>query len=294
MKLFKKNIDNQIAFNKGKNLFHDEAHRSLKLIPETLLAIDKINEIDKESENILVDYVTDKALQEFCRINQYYTFNKQAKKDLREIYVELFSRIKDNGNSLNSISEKHFENLIKWLKKTNSFGEEIYATANDIIEPVACSEYTPELQIEILQIQMKQLLEPVLDIGCGKTGNLVMYFRQNGIEAFGFDRFAFNHPLLFNSDWIEFEFGIEKWGTITSNLGFSNHFTHHHLRNDGNYIEYAKKYMEILNSLKKGGAFHYAPNLPFIEQYLDPLKFKLTVIEIGECNFKSVKIERLI
>ena len=51
--------------------------------------------------------------------------------------------------------------------------------------------------------------------------------------------------------------------------------------------------MEILNSLKIGGSFHYAPDLPFIEQYLDIGKFKVTKRNIWEENFRSVKIKRL-
>lgn len=62
---------------------------------------------------------------------------------------------------------------------------------------------------------------------------------------------------------------MKKWGTIVSNLGFSNHFNHHNLREDGNFIKYAKTYMNILYSLKPGECFHYAPDLPFIEKYLD-------------------------
>lgn len=124
-------------------------------------------------------------------------------------------------------------------------------------------------------------------------GNLVLYLRQKGIEAYGFDRFAYNNSFLTNSDWFEYKFEKEKWGTITSNLGFSNHFQHHHFRNDGKFVDYAKKYMDILNSLKIGGGFHYAPDLPFIEQYLDLDKYKLKKKNVCDYKFKSMKIERL-
>jgi hypothetical protein len=70
-------------------------------------------------------------------------------------------------------------------------------------------------------------------------------------------------------------------GTITSNLGFSNHFNHHHLRKDGHFIEYAKTFMDILNSLKIGGSFYYAPDLPFIEKYLDRVKYRIKTHNIG-------------
>lgn len=286
-------IAQQFEFNQGKNLFYSQIVNSLKFSPETLNAIDTIGSIDSEAEDFLIDYLTDRALQEFCRINQYYTFEKQDKLNLRSLYVDLFTQLKKPRNSIDSIAEKHYQNLVKWLHQTNSFAEKIYSSKSEIIESVACSEYSPALQIQILKIDLVQIEEPVLDIGCGKEGNLVLYLRERGIEAYGFDRFAYGNSVLFNSDWFEYKFEREKWGTVISNLGFSNHFQHHHLRNDGNFIDYAQKYMEILRSLKIGGKFHYAPDLPFIEHYLDKEKYQLTKHRIENYEFHSSTIERL-
>jgi hypothetical protein len=293
MKIDKDKIDTQFEFNRGKNLFYNGILNSLRFSPETLNAIEKINFVDSDSENLLIDYMTDRAIQEFCKINQYYTFDKQAQLVLRNLYVELFTNLKKRETSVASIAEKHYDSLLKWLKETNSFAEKIYTAKGAMIPPVACSEYSPELQIGILQIDIDQISEPVLDIGCGKHGKLVLWLRQKHIDAFGFDRFAFENPFLRNSDWFEYKFENDKWGTITSNLGFSNHFQHHHFRNDGNYLNYARKYMEILNSLKTGGCFHYAPDLPFVEQYLDKDKYHLTNRNIGGYEFKSTVIKRL-
>ena len=46
---------------------------------------------------------------------------------------------------------------------------------------LSAPEYSPGLQIEILQIETTQLKEPVLDIGCGKQGNLVNYLCENAL-----------------------------------------------------------------------------------------------------------------
>jgi hypothetical protein len=194
---------------------------------------------------------------------------------------------------MDTISKNHYHKLTRWLQETNSFAEKIYFSKDEIIEAVACSEYSPDLQIEILQIDISQIIEPVLDIGCGIDGKLVKYFRENGIEAFGFDRFAEDSEFLKNIDWFEFDFGSAHWGTICSNLGFSNHFQHHNLRDDGNFVDYAKIYMDILNSLKVGGSFHYAPGLPFIEKYLDKKKFGIVKMNFGKQGFQSVKITKL-
>lgn len=293
MKDYKDSIEKQFRFNKDKNLFNSGIRNSLRFSPETLAVLGKTDLTDSGSEDLLVDYLTDRAIQEFCRVNQYYTFDKQARSELRSIYSDLFANIKSHQSSIDAIAENHYDNLIKWLQETNSFAEKIYNSKGENIDPVVCAEYSPALQIEILQLDVDNLTEPVLDIGCGEKGNLVLFLRQMGVEAFGFDRFAFSDTFLCNSDWFEYTFEKQRWGTITSNLAFSNHFQHHHFRNDGSYIDYAGKFMEILNSLKSGGCFHYAPDLPFIEQFLDKEKYQLTKRSIGDYEYKSTIIKRL-
>ncbi len=286
-------IDRQIEFNQGKNLFLDDHDSRLQFVDETIKAIANISEFDDDAVSILINYTTDKAIEEFLRINQYYTFNSQAKNELKEIYRALFSSIKSGKDPIETISENHYLNLRQWLITTNPFAAKVYSNANAEISPVACSEYSPDLQMKILRIECKSLLQPVLDIGCGRLGNLVKYLSESGIETYGIDRFSFTENNLTNSDWLEYNYGIEKWGTIISNLGFSNHFKHHHLREDGNYIEYGKKYMDILKSLKIGGRFHYAPDLPFIEQYLDRSHYSIEKNTIGEYDFQTTIITRL-
>ena len=276
-------IENQLAFNAGKNLFYEEAISSLAFTPETLSVIERFGEIVITTENLLIDYLTSRVLQEFCRVNQYYSFDKQHRKDLRDIYIDLFSTIRNPETNCELTAKNHYSNLKKWLLKANSFAGKIYVPKDEYVEPVACHEYSAELQIEILRIDTDKITGPVLDIGCGEKGNLVRHLRGRGIEAYGCDRFAEESPFLTRHDWFEFVYGMDKWGTITSNLGFSNHFNHNHLRNDGHFIEYAKTYMDILNSLKIGGSFHYAPGLPFIEKYLDRSRFRSEM----RCAFTS-------
>lgn len=293
MRTFHKNIDQQLKFNQGKNLFHTKIIDSLKFSQQTLDAIGKMETIDAASKITLIDYITNSVIGEFCRINQYYTFDKEAKELLRKLYSNLFDKIKTGHILMPLITQQHYEGLIQWLKQTNPSAESIYTAEGTVVIPVACSEYTADLQTEILQIDIRKLQEPVLDIGCGKEGNLVFHLREKGIEAFGFDRFAGENTELFLADWMEYSYEKNQWGTIISNLGFSNHFRHHHLKNDGNFLDYAKKYMEILNALQIGGTFHYAPDLPFIELYLDSNKYKVTHQDIGEHGFRSSKIRRL-
>lgn len=293
MKNFQDSIDKQFEFNQGRNLFYKGILASLRFSPETLKTIEDIKGIDPTSESVLIDYLTDRAIQAFCKMNQYYTFDDQARVSLKNIYTHLFARLKKQDSSVEAIAQTHYRHLIEWITTTNPFAERIYNSQGDVVEPVACSEYSADLQMKILRIDIAQMQQPVLDIGCGEQGNLVLFLRQKGIEAYGFDRFAFDNSYLSHSDWFEYNFGKDKWGTITSNLGFSNHFHHHHVRDDGNYIAYAKKYMGILHALKVGGSFHYAPDLPFVEQYLDKDKYQLAKHRIGNYEFRTSIIRRM-
>lgn len=292
MDRFIENIDNQIEFNKGKNIFLDNLE-IFKFANETVKAISNIDRLNPDSKQSLIDYATDKAIEEFCRVNQYYSFDLKAKNNLRKIYSDLFENFQTKTNSIENISKKHYEKLKKWLKETNPFAENIYKNDNEKVNPVACSEYTPKLQINILQIDIEHLIQPVLDIGCGSNGQLVNYLKNQGIEVCGIDRFKFTTSNLVTADWLEYDYGKEQWGTIVSNLGFSNHFNHHNLREDGNYIAYSKTYMNILHSLKIGGFFHYAPDLPFIEKYIDNNQFDLRKYVINEYDFKTTVINKL-
>jgi hypothetical protein len=290
---FKKSIDKQIASNQGKNLFPEGATQTLQFIQGTKNAIETAGDFPEEQVNVLIDYATDKALQEFCRVNQYYTFNSGSRQLLRDKYAELFLNIRNKKVSAESIREIHFRNLQKWLQQTNPFAEKLYLLIEEELKPVPCAEYSAAFQLEILQLDLSRIPEPVLDIGCGRQGNLVKYLRGEGIEAVGFDRLPDDLTYLTSADWSEYDYGTSKWGTIISNLGFSNHFHHHHVREDGDFLKYAKTYMEILRSLKPGGCFHYAPDLPFIEVYLSSDLYQLSNQSIVKESFKSTKVKRL-
>ncbi len=293
MNHLQESIDKQIRSNRGKNLFFIGKDRPLEFTGETIRAILKMGKPDPESNEMLVDYATDKAIQEFLRVNQFFSIGEEARKALRTIYVDLFDKLTVGEIAVGQIEESHYHNLKQWLRQTNPFAEKIVNPESESVPVVTCAEYSPVLQMEILQLDTVQLTGPLLDIGCGKQGELVGHLREHGIEAYGIDRFPASNPHLLNADWLEFDYGVEKWGTMTSNNGFSNHFNHHHLRTDGNFLGYARKYAEILNALIIGGCFHYAPGLPFIERYLDPHRFQLNKKDIGNTNLYSVIIKRL-
>lgn len=295
MEKLKKYIDIQLAHNRGKNLFYGNIDLSLGFVNEISQFLNRLPDSDTRQEEELIDYITDSVLRELCLVNQFYGFGKAGRKRLRVIYSDLLNDLRRyneaNGMAyLKDISDLHYSRLQQLVADTNSFATEIYSQDEENTGSVPCSEYSPELQVNLFRLDIEKLAGPLLDIGCGKMANLVTYLRDNGVEAFGIDRFARDIPFCENADWLEFDYGTNRWGTIISNLGFSNHFMNHHLRKDGNWVEYSTKYMEILGSLKPGGSFYYSPGLPFIESYLDKEKYHVTEFETGIYDFRAVSI----
>lgn len=280
-------IDYQISLHRGINLFHNS--------PELLTFSDCIckqvhNTVPGHIDEIL-EYITNQVLEEFYRVNQYYHFDKTAKVNLKKMYRNLYYEMRKGKQPEEKLARQHARNLQNWLTTFNSFACKVYPHKQPTVEAVACFEYEPELQLDLLRIDLSQIVEPVLDIGCGEQANLVQYLRSKGICAFGIERLSSECPYVENADWLDYQFEAYRWGTIISNLGFSNHFNHHHLRSDGDYMGYAKKYMEILHSLKAYGSFYYAPGLPFIEEFLDKREYKVTEFDLAGMDYKAVRVD---
>ncbi len=289
---YKHIIDSQIKHNRSKNLLCKSIKSVLSFAPETIANMSLMRIINDQNQELVINYTVQKVLQEFCRINQYLSFNDQDKKSLSSCYSWLFHKVRENKESPQALSEKHYQNVRDWLIKSNPFVQELYSNQGRCLEAVCCSEYNADLQIKLLHIDLNLLPEPILDIGCGEKGLLVHFLREKGLEAYGIDRFSYNLDFIQNANWLEYDYGKNRWGTIISNLGFSNHFYHNHLRKDGDYVSYAKKYISILYSLKPGGLFHYAPALPFIEQFLDDKEYQVSNFEIEDLKCQSTVIRR--
>lgn len=172
--------------------------------------------------------------------------------------------------------KNHFKDLSRNISRFFDRENGWQVQKNIILKQVVCSEYSPEFQLNLLGLDVKNLLQPFLDLGCGKNGTLVKYLRGLGIQSIGVDRLVKEETGLKEADWFDVNFIPETWGTIISHMAFSHHFVFHHRYKRGKPREYAKLYMQILESLKPGGSFIYSPSLPFIEQFLPPDQFSVS------------------
>lgn len=137
-----------------------------------------------------------------------------------------------------------------------------------------CRECSAELQIALLGLDQEPIAQPVLDLGCGEGATLVRFLRQRGVAAFGVDAFGpTGESFLIGADWLDLPLGRARWGTVLSHLAFSHHLGHHLLTGDDALAVYAARYRQMLESLRPGGRFVYAPALPWLEQLLPRERF---------------------
>jgi hypothetical protein len=209
--------------------------------------------------------------------NQFIRLNEQDEGNLEKIYqayllalklvLQMDIPMKQMQERLEKVIWVHFGNLRDHLARFLD-ARDGGLDGNAIFNRVVCRQYSPEFQLHILGIELGQIQTPVLDLGCGKDGVLVVYLNAHGVPAYGVDRMVTVSERLIASDWLEYSIGNGDWGTILSHMAFSNHFIFQHLYKNGKPEPYAYRYMEILRGLKPGGAFYYAPGLPFMESAL--------------------------
>ena len=149
---------------------------------------------------------------------------------------------------------------------------------------VTSATYSPELQLRILGLSIDALSEPILDVGCGADAALVRHLRAAGKNARGVDREC-PPDAGDRADWLAYDYGAAKWGTIVSHLGFSLHFMHQEMKSSDLAFDYGKTYMRILRSIAKGGTFAYVPGLPFIEPMLPASEFEVKRIPLARDLF---------
>jgi hypothetical protein len=292
-----RSVDHQIQGNKGKNLYYLNRDALFSFSHTNTLLSNK-HELakllsDQSLLEAILDYTVSKVLQTFFHTNQYITVNDRDKYLLRKIYHKLITELSDPTVSLTELSSRHYNRLATWLSYTNPHIEKLNPVSEKSVNGVVCAEYSAALQLSLLDIHPDKLPEPILDIGCGEHAHLASFLHENHLNVLGIDRLlSKKENWLIEISWFDYKFKPESWGTIISNLSFSSHFLNNHLRADGLFIEYAQKYMEILKSLKKGGSFHYAPSLPFIEEHLDKKCYQVNRTTIDK-DYQRTIITRL-
>jgi hypothetical protein len=203
-------------------------------------------------------------------INQFIHISEEQQKEAVSIYRRSWEMMKTTDDLEAVLYDFHYPRLSDWLAKLYPSHFTRVLQHQTGLNKIVCQEYSPELQSQILRLNVGNLLPPVLDIGCGQNGYLVRHLRKQQVPAFGFDRLqASSETFLSKADWFEFDYGDGQWGTIISNAALSNHVGFAASHDPSLLATYQDLLPAILNSLKPDGSFVYAPGMPKLEAMID-------------------------
>ena len=214
--------------------------------------------------------VIEGMLEALYEVNQYIHVDERQKTELAGIYLSTWQAVQAGDDIPTTLKVVHYPRLKEWLGRLypSHFLKPLQETRK--IGTVVCEEYSAQLQMDIFHLDFAEILQPVLDVGCGKEARLVRHLREHGVDIYGLDRMtATNMDYVCQSDWFDYPYREKGWGTILSNMAFSNHLTYAYRNHMPDFEKYLATYQQILAAILPGGSFIYAPRLPFIEQRLD-------------------------
>jgi len=271
-------LNRQMDGNRNLNLLHGGTVALYRIDPAFLAAVEELScGTDgpvRGAPTDLIPIAVDLFIDRLYRKNQFLQVDRGKRERLEGIYAATWSAIRESGDIEGTLRSLHYPALMRWTADAypESFRAPL-ASAREIGE-IPCAEYSARLQGRLFRIGPEEWLEPVLDIGCGRSAFLVRHLRSMGLEAVGIDRVAEpGSPFLARADWFSYGYGKDRWGTVTANMSFSNHFRYAQRYEKDAVGRYAAVYGAILDSLKPGGVFLYAPGLPLLEEGLDVAEY---------------------
>ena len=293
----RKALQRQLKLNEGKNLLHPEGAQLLDMDGTFLAALEELVLGDRTSfTNETIGAIAADAAASFVgkiySLNQYIQVDNDSKESLKEIYVQTWQKTVETNEVESTIREHHYPKIV-------SFVAERYppALTNGLrllrqLGRVPASEYSAELQLRLLGLDIEKIIDPLLDIGCGTNANLVKFLRSQDLEAYGIDRSVKStEDYLLETDWFEYDYGSNKWGTIVSNLSFANHLVYAQRYEADKVTKYLDTFFKILDSLRKDGIFAFAPAVELLANQIDLSKYKMELWEISSVA-KGMRVTR--
>jgi hypothetical protein len=248
-----------------------------------------------EKTEALAGAIYDWFIRECVSRDQYLEIPEAAYREIFALYRNLVARLRSLANddtsegAVTRVVREHRLALISVIRGISGTPR-----AKGSILP--CAEYTAEFQLAILRIEPTRTLGPFLDIGCGEGAALVATMRASGVDAMGIDQYCGSPDgSVLRANWLEFSYRADYWGTIVSHMAFSNHFSRALTTDPELAALYRSVYLEILDSLKPGGSFRYAPALRREEAALDRARFSVERMGNipGEGDLDTVIVTRL-
>jgi hypothetical protein len=271
-------LHRQLGLNSETNLLHPEVARQLQIEPTFLTALEEVLAAPKQQVQAqeLAELAATALIERVFSINQFIQVSRADRESLISIYLTTWQKILETRDIENNLRDFHYPLLAEWIGKLYPGSFKAALASHSKIGKVVCQSYSVELQIDLLNLEITSLKQPVMDIGCGKEALLVEYLRGKGIEAFGLDRSLHEKKdYLIEGDWLNHAFEGNRWGTVLSHMALTNHFAYAKKFDSDRALRYMTKYGEVLNSLQLKGSFVYAPGAIALELTVDRNKFSV-------------------
>ena len=293
-----KPLQKQLDLNERKNLLHAGVAQLLEVEPTFLAALEELlsSPTDAMPANTL-EAVCAKAADSFIAkihsLNQYIQIDRYAKDRLKAIYKESWQKLVETKEVESTLRTHHYPRIKSFIESLypNSLAGQLQSAPQ--LGRVCRSQYSADLQTRLLRLDLGKLRTPILDIGCGQDANLVHFLRSKDLEAYGIDR-SVKVPTDFLSmtDWFEYEYGRNKWGTIVSNLAISNHLKYAQVYDAGRIPAYLKTFQDIINSLALDGTLTIAPAVDLMKKLADRRSYATEEWEMSSVA-KVLRITRI-
>lgn len=292
-----KALKRQIDANARKNMLYAELGQTMEIDPDFLAALEELLASDEDALTgpalrDAISAASSMVLQRLYSINQFIRVDEQNLRRLESIYLRTWRRIVETRDIQSALMDHHYPELASWIASLYPRSFLRYLRASPAIGHVVCEEYSARTQMKVLRLDAHALKQPIIDIGCGNAAHLVGHLRRLGMDAFGFDRRVEKKAaFLQQKDWFDYRFERAKWGTVISNMAFTNHLLYACHNDRARLREYSFKFNEILESLTIGGSFHYAPSVPYLEDSLEAKAYSLERFEVMK-DISMTKITR--
>ncbi len=282
-----KNIKRQIEGNKHLNLLFEHLEREVSIDENFRAHLLKLKTDGVKDISSIVDYTVRETIRTIYQINQYLAIPGEEINRLRNMYINTWNKI--DRQSFDRVIRNHHRKLSRWIAQF--YPDAFLASLQDseTIGKVKNEEYSARFQESLYNTTVEDLMEPILDLGCGEHAYFANHLHEAGKQVVGIDRLIqTRESYLVEIDWFDFPLEQSQWGTVTANMSFSNHLLYTLHNDKDRLLNYYLKYREIIDALKPGGRFLYAPSLPFIEDRLETDQYKVERREVTEDCYVSI------
>jgi len=269
-------IRRQLNANQSTNILYPSAPELLKIDKSFVESLENAKSESLSSEELtrIIKFAVRQCITRVLKVNQYLQISEGAQRRLAEIYRHTWEEITKSDDIDKALRKSHYPAIQVWLAELYPESLSKPLATQPQIRSLCCAEYSPEIQLQMLNISLKEIRNPVLDIGCGFSAELTKYLKSQGFIVIGFDRFVEEETDFITEDnWLDFQYSAQSWGTVISHMALSNYYRYAVQYDDNMQDSLESVYATILKSLRIGGCFYYTPGVKEIEQQIDRSEF---------------------